>query len=178
MEAIAPTRELFKKFDRDRLAGPATNQKQKRVAWKIICPFEMLYEQGKLDDLERAAGAKLARHYQFAQRIYAPVTSRYGQALDRSVDNSEDGDEATWSPVERAFYHSQKMDQAERLLDHAKAWAALTHLLAGERTLEDIGRSWMGCKSKQQSYIAGVALVRNGLLQLAKAWHLVDRPPD
>lgn len=177
IDAILPTPELLRRYDKIRYQPPLIDQTTKRTATKLKCPFEALYDEKKLDDFELAAGLKLARHYRGALGKSSGV-SKYGESLDRSVDNSDDGDEGTWTPAEKKYYHGQKMEQAEAGLDHRRAWAAMVGLLDGQRTLEDVGRDWFGCKSKQQAYIAGVALVREGLRALGKYWKLLDRPPN
>lgn len=165
METIAPTPERMAK--RDRIELPITDLQTRRAYHRSIHKFEDLYQNGKINEGCFQAGNKLMRHYFGALGIN--VATGEGPSGEDCLDYPQS-------------YHAQMLAKAKAHVGNCNVWAGLTSSIEESRTLEEIGRDWMGSKQRGQAYIAGLALVSIGLEKLSVLWGFSQsfhsRPPS
>jgi len=127
---------------------PHRDQKTNRVAYRKLHPFEALHQQGKISEGCWLAADKLLKHF---------IGSTGVNVGDGTGINPSDAVEYPH------IYHGQKLAEMRKIVGNPRTWDALISVAEETSTLEQIGRSWLGCKQRGQAHIAGLALVRGGL---------------
>ena len=151
-ETITPTRERLAK---GKIEHPMFDQSTRRPYHRAVHKFEDLYQNGKINEGCFEAGSKLMRHH-------------YGAlGINVSSGDGANGQDCMEYPQS---YHAQMLAKAQKHVDHADCWAALSAMIEETRTLPEIGEAWLGCRDKARAYIAGLALVSMGLQRLSTLW--------
>ena len=176
MDADLITPELRARLDDGQYEPPSSSRDKSQSAGRVICPYEQMHRGGLITDWCKDAADKLKRHYWGARKGIS-VTSGYGERLAATTDNSDDGNEGSFCAIEQRAYHRQQIDIALWEINDPEMARGMIDILInhegeGGRNVRTVGRDWLGCKSDQQAYIAGVAYIRPGLERLARHWHM------
>lgn len=166
-ESIAPTKERFNKGDH--IEAPEYSPTKRRLAHRADHKFEYLFKAGRINEGCMQAGMKLVRHYEGSMGSDIRITAHDWLRVDCDNDQEDDG-------LTSRARHAKKLAQAETYMlsrpvcTSKRMWFGLMDLVKETRSLEDIGQEWMGCKSRSQAYIAGLALISMALEELSMKW--------